>query len=104
MKMLRWSLRVPRMDELITERKAKGGSGIKGKMMESRFRWYGYILRAQSTCVASMVFGEGLEGNRKGWMDTLKSESAAFSGERPKEMETAIQEKKILALYLADLL
>jgi hypothetical protein len=82
MRMLRWSLGLTRLDHVMNEniRKTLKVAPITDKMRESRLRWYGHVLRSNSTTVAKTALELNVEGRRpRGrpytrWLDRLKDD------------------------------
>lgn len=82
MRMLRWSLRITRRDHVSNKdiRKRLGVAPIKEKMLESRLRWYGHVIRSDENSVAKTAMIIDPEGCRprgrpmKRWMDKIKED------------------------------
>lgn len=82
MRMLQWRLGITRRDRVTNKdiRKRLGVAPIKEKMLESRLRWYGHVIRSDENSVAKTAMMIDPEGCRprgrpkKRWMDRIKED------------------------------
>ncbi len=82
MRMLRWSLGLTRWDQVANEdvRKRLGVAPIKEKMLESRLRWYGHVVRSAEDSIAKTAMRIDPPGRqpwgrpKKRWMDRIKED------------------------------
>ena len=97
MRMLRWSLGVTKLDHVTNEhvRESLGVAPIEEKMRESRLRWYGHVLRANTQSVARRAYDLNPDGRRpqgrpkKRWLDTIKEDMRAV-GVKPEDANNRV--------------
>ena len=82
MRMLRWSIRLTRLDRVtnVDVRKTLGVAPIQDKMKEARLRWYGHVIRSEDDSVAKTALVLSPDGKRprgrpkKRWLDQIKED------------------------------
>ena len=82
MRMLRWMRGVTKMDKIRGER-IRGTTKVKEiakKVQESRFMWYGHVMRREEYNIGRSAMAMKVQGRRKGgrpkrrWLDKVKDD------------------------------